>query len=115
MIFVGKMIYLSNTTDAQVAYVPRDTDVPVGTAIRFTMKSTVDLDTVIDAPVLDMGMHRIYYNVALILPEDATPGEYQYEMTADGDVISSGLCIVRDNGEKTEEYNKEIEYEQYQN
>ena len=112
MIFVGKMIYLSNTTDAQVAYVPRDTEVPEGAT---TMKSTVDLDRVLDALVIDMNLLKVYYNVAVTLPDDITPGEYQYELTADGDVISSGLCIVRDNGEKTEEYNKEIEYEQYQN
>lgn len=115
MIFVGKMIYLSNTTDAQLAYVPRDTNAPEGATIRFTMKSTVDLDKVVDALVIDIGLQRIYYNVALKLPGDVTTGEYKYELTADGDVISSGLCIVRDNGEKTEEYNKEIEYEQYQN
>lgn len=109
------MIYLSNTTDAQVAYVPRDGEVPEGSTIRFTMKSTVDLDRVLDALVIDTQMLRIYYNVALTLPEGIAPGEYQYEMTADWDVISSGLCIVRDNGEKVGEYNKEIEYEQYQN
>ena len=114
MIFVGKMIYLSNTTDAQVAYVPRDTEVPEGATIRFTMKSTVDLDTVVDALVIDMNLLKVYFNVALTLPENTAPGEYQYELTADGDVLSTGLCIVRDNGVTVDEYNKEIEYEQYQ-
>lgn len=114
MIFVGKMIYLSNTTDAQVAYVPRDTEVPDGATLRFTMKSTVDLDRVLDALVIDMNLLKVYYNVAVTLPDGITPGEYQYELTADGDVISSGLCIVRDNGVTVDEYNKEIEYEQYQ-
>ena len=109
------MIYLSNTTDAQVAYVPRDTEVPEGATIRFTMKSTVDLDRVLDALVIDMNLLKVYYNVAVTLPDEITPGEYQYELTADGDVISSGLCIVRDNGVTVDEYNKEIEYEQYQN
>lgn len=109
------MIYLSNITDAQVAYVPRDTEVPEGATIRFTMKSTVDLDRVLDALVIDMNLLKVYYNVAVTLPDDITPGEYQYELTADGDVISSGLCIVRDNGVAVDEYNKEIEYEQYQN
>ena len=108
------MIYLSNTTDAQGADVPRDTEVPEGATIRFTMKSTVDLDPVVDALVSDMNLLNVYFNVALTLPENTAPGEYQYELTADGDVLSSGLCIVRDNGKKTEEYNKEIEYEQYQ-
>ena len=108
------MIYLSNTTDAQVAYVPRDTEVPEGATIRFAMKSTVDLDTVVNALVIDMGILKLYFNVALTLPEGVTPGEYQYELTADGDALSTGLLVVRDNGLQTEEYNKEIEYEQYE-
>ena len=108
------MIYLSNTTDAQVAYVPRDTEVEPGTTLTFTMKSTVDLDVVVTALVIDMGMHRIYYNVALELPEGTAPGEYQYELLGDGELLSSGLAVVRDNGTGVEEYNKQIEYEQYQ-
>ena len=108
------MIYLSNTTDAQVAYVPRDTEVPDGATIRFTMKSTVDLDRVLDALVIDMNILKIYFNVALTLPEGITPGEYQYELTAGDEVVSTGLLIIRDAGSPAEEYNKPIEYEQYQ-
>ena len=108
------MIYLANTTDAQIAYIPRDTEVPAGTTLTFTMRSTVDLDTVLTALVIDMEFHRIYYNVAISLPEDTTPGEYQYELFADGESISTGLAVVRDNGREVTEYNKEIEYEQYQ-
>lgn len=108
------MIYLSNTTDAQVAYVPRDVEIPSGTTLTFTMRSTVDLDTVLNALVIDTQMHRIYYNVALSLPEGTTPGEYQYEMKSDGETISTGLLVVRDNGADVTEYNKEIQYEQYQ-
>ena len=108
------MIYLSNITDAQVAYVPRDTELPVDGTIHFTMKSTVDLDTVVTALVIDVALHRIYYNVALTLPEGTAPGEYQYEMVGEEGVLSSGLAIVRDNGAGVEEYNKQIEYEQYQ-
>ena len=48
------MIYLSNITDAQVAYVPRDTELPVEGTIHFTMKSTVDLDTVVTVLVIDV-------------------------------------------------------------
>ena len=108
------MIYLSNITDAQVAYVPRDTEVPEGVTLTFTMRSTVDLDVVVNALVIDMALHRIYYNVALQLPEDVTPGEYQYELKGDGEVLSTGLAVIRDNGTGVEEYNKQIEYEQYQ-
>lgn len=108
------MIYLANTTDAQVAYVPRDVEIPTGATLTFTMKSTVDLDTVLTALVIDTQMHRIYYNVALSLPEGTTPGEYQYELKADGETISTGLLVVRDNGADVTEYNNEIQYEQYE-
>lgn len=107
------MIYLTNTTDAQVAYVPRDVDIPSGATMTFAMTSTVDLDVAVTALVIDMKMHRMYYNVALYLPEDTTPGEYRYELKADGLVVSTGLAVVRDEVEVTE-YNKEIEYEQYE-
>lgn len=108
------MIYLSKTTDAQVAYVPRDTEVETGTTLTFTMRSTVDLDVVVTALVIDMGLHRIYYNVALELPAGAEPGEYQYELKGDGELLSTGLAVIRDNGVAIEEYNKNIEYEQYE-
>lgn len=108
------MIYLSNTTDAQVAYVPRDVEIPSGTTLTFKMRSTVDLDIVLTALVIDTQMHRIYYNVALSLPEDTTPGEYQYYLDSDGETISTGLLVVRDNGADVTEYNNEIQYEQYQ-
>lgn len=108
------MIYLNNTTEAQVVYVPRDSDLPVGDTVRFTAKSTVDLDTPISALVIDLEMHRIFYNIALSLPEGVAPGEYQYELTAGDEVVSTGLLIIRDAGSPAEEYNKPIEYEQYQ-
>lgn len=108
------MIYLTNTTEAQVAYVPRDTEVPDGTTLHFKMRSTVDLDIIVNALVIDMGLHRVYYNVALQLPEDTTPGEYEYTMTADDEIISTGIVIVRDGGHAVTEYNKDIKYEQYQ-
>lgn len=109
------MIYLSNTTDAQVAYIPRDTELGAGATLSFTMRSTVDLDTVVTALVIDMGMHKVFYNVALELPEGVTPGEYQYELIGDGETLSTGLAVISDGGLAVTEYNKEIEYEQYQN
>jgi len=108
------MIYLNNTTDAQVVYVPRDTELPVGATVRFTAKSTVDLDTPVTALVIDMELHRVYYNVALTLPEGVAPGEYQYELTAGDEVVSTGLLIIRDARTPATEYNKQTEYEQYE-
>ena len=108
------MIYLSNTTDAQIAYVPRDTEIPAGTTLTFTMVNIVDMDVVVNALVIDMGLHRMFYNVALQLPDGATPGEYQFELRGDGELLSTGLAVIRDNGAGVTEYNKVIQYEQYE-
>ena len=108
------MIYLTNTTDAQVVYLPRDTEIPAGTTLTFTMRNTVDMETVVSVLVIDMELHRLYFNVALELPDDATPGEYQYELRGDGELLSTGLAVIRDNGVAVTEYNKVIQYEQYE-
>lgn len=113
-IFVRSMIYLSNTTDAQIAYVPRDTEIPAGTTLTFTMRNTVDMDVVVTALVIVMGLHRIFYNVALQLPADATPGEYQFELRGEGELLSTGLAVIRDDAVAVNEYNKVIQYEQYE-
>lgn len=104
------MIYLSNTTDAQVAYVPRDTNL-AGT-LRFSLRSTIDRDTVVDAVVLDLKILLRYYAVAVQLPDGAPTGEYEYEMTAGGAVVSSGVLVVA-SPDVVHEYNKTVQYEQY--
>lgn len=107
------MIYVSNTTDPQAVFVPRDTAICGGT-LTFRATSTVELSTILDCTVLDLKSTKIYYNIALALPENATPGEYQYVMKSGNSVVSTGLMVV---GEYTVdvagEYDKPITYEQY--
>lgn len=106
------MIYLANTTDAQVAYIPRDTD-HTGT-LSFSLKSTVDLATpYVTATVLDLNVFRTVYAVAVSLPEGIQPGEYKYKLTAGGETVSTGVLVVGDYAHEREEYNKQITYEQY--
>ena len=104
------MIYLAHTTDAQVAYVPRDTNI-AGT-LRFTLRSTVDLDAVVDAVVLDLKVLVKYSAVAVQLPDGCPAGEYEYTMTAGGALVSSGVLIVT-SADVVHEYNKTVQYEQY--
>ena len=107
------MIYLTNTTDAQVVFVPRDTAICGGT-LTFRATSTVELKKILDCVVLDLQSTKIYYNIALALPSDATPGEYEYVLKSGDAVVSTGLLVV---GEYTVdvagEYDKPITYEQY--
>lgn len=106
------MIYLSNITDAQAVFVPRDTAICGGTlTIRAT--STVDHKTVLDVAVLDLQSTKIYYNIAVALPTGTTPGEYRYEMKSGDDVVSTGLLVIGDYTADVTEYNKTIQYEQY--
>ena len=106
------MIYLANTTDAQVAYIPRDTDF-TGT-LALSLKSTVNLDTpYLSATVLDLNVFRTVYAVAVELPEGIQEGEYQYRLTAGGELVSTGVLIIGDYARAKEEYNKTITYEQY--
>lgn len=107
------MIYLTNTTDAQPVFVPRDTAICGGT-LTFRATSTVELSRVLDCTVLDLRSTRIYYSIAVALPEGATPGEYEYVLKDGDSVVSTGVLVV---GEYTVdvagEYDKTINYEQY--
>ena len=112
MIFEGKMIYLNNTTEAQVVFIPRDTNL-TGT-LQFTARSTVGLDIPISATMLDLKVHRLCYALAVTLPEDIATGEYEYTLRAGEEIVSTGLLVIRDGLTKAEQYNKEITYEQYE-
>ena len=113
-IFWGSMIYLTNTTAPQAVFVPRDTAICGGT-LTFKATSTVELSRILDCVVLDLKSTKIYYNIALALPENATPGEYEYVMKSGDSVVSTGVLVV---GEYTTdvagEYDKPIQYEQYE-
>ena len=106
------MIYLANTTDPQVAYIPRDTEF-TGT-LSLSLKSTVDLDTpYVSATVVDLNVFRTVYAVAVELPEGIQPGEYQYTLKAGGVQVSTGVLVVGEYRLAREQYNKTIQYEQY--
>ena len=106
------MIYLKNTTESQVVFIPRDTDL-TGT-LQFTARSTVGLDIPISATMLDLKVHRLCYALAVTLPEDIATGEYEYALRAGGEKVSTGLLIIRDGITQAEQYNKDITYEQYE-
>ena len=111
-IFHDEMIYLKHTTDAQVAYIPRDA--VAGNAFRLTLRSTVDLDQVFDALVLDLAIHSRFYSIALQLPEDCPTGEYEYQFLSAGAVVSQGVAVVVPDGQPAKQYDKPIQYEQYE-
>ena len=106
------MLYLQNTEEAQVLYVPTNGTIPDGDLV-FKARSTVDLATEIDATVLNIEVSEIFLHLSVSIPEGCPAGEYEYTLTAGESVVSSGLLIIGENT-SPEEYNHEIEYEQYE-
>ena len=106
------MIYLQNTTESQVMFVPKNGAVPSGDLV-FKAKSTIDLVVEVSQAVTDLRTSDLYFNLAIELPAGLPDGEYEYSLLA-GDVpVSTGLLVICENSHPTE-YNKEIQYEQYE-
>ena len=106
------MLYLQNTRDPQAVSVPRSCKLSQG-QVTFQARSTVDLDTVIDLQVLNLNLSRLYVDIAVIVPEESPVGEYEYILSVDGEVQTTGLLQIGDFG-KAGQYEKTITYEQYE-
>lgn len=106
------MVYLENTSESQVIYVPRHGIAAAGDLV-FTAVNTIDLEAEIIENVLDLASSERYYSLALHLPEGLPCGEYEYTLTGGGTVLSTGLLVVGDTSAKPDEYEKDITYEQY--
>lgn len=107
------MLYLQNTEEAQVLYVPKNGVVPSGDLV-FKAKSTVDLAMEIDLQVVDLDISGIFLYLAVVIPRGIPNGEYEYTVKADDALVSSGLLIVGDFNINPDQYNHEITYEQYE-
>lgn len=106
------MIYLRNSTESQVMYIPKNGDVAEGDLV-FSARNTIDLETEVSLPVTDLGLSSLYFNLAVSLPADLPDGEYEYNLTI-GDVpVSTGLLVIGEDS-TTSQYNKDITYEQYE-
>ena len=106
------MLYLQNTEEAQVLFVPRNGEIPSGDLV-FKAKSTIDLATEIDLQVVDLDISELYLHLAVTIPDGCPNGEYEYTVLAGDEMVSTGLLIVGENS-RPEQYNHEIEYEQYE-
>lgn len=130
----SEMIYLQNTTDKQTINIP--VRVVVGSA-RMRIISTVDLREIYDDEVINSAGSNLYFNTIIQLrggelsrsvqmrstsegggsqtSANVADGEYQYILTTeDGEVIACGLMIIGDYEQDLKDYNKIIEYRQYE-
>lgn len=128
------MIYLQNTTDKQTINIP--VRVIVGSA-RLRIISTVDLREIYDDEVINSTGSNLYFNTIIQLrggelsrsvqmrstsegggsqtSANVADGEYQYILTTEeGEVIACGLMIIGDYEQDLKDYNKIIEYTQYE-
>lgn len=115
MLFKAKrteMIYLTNTTNAQPLFIPKNTDATGD--LTLTVRSTVGLDTPVDVEVLDLNTSDLYYRVGVTLPEGIANGEYEYTLEDESTTISTGVLIVGDYTTTRTQKNIPVTYEQYE-
>ena len=106
------MIYITNSTQSQVIYVPAS-EKKVEGAVTFTLKSTVNRNEPLTISVAQEGQSDIYYKFTLTLASTLEEGEYEYTLKQGNTTLDCGLAIVGSSSTNTE-YNTVIQYEQYE-
>lgn len=109
------MIYLQNTTESQVLYIPKTLGVTVGNHVFyvFQAESNIDHALLINQAIHPLQTTDLYLIFNVELDEGLPNGEYNYVLLLGAETISSGLLVIGDYT-KPSEYNKEIIYEQYE-
>ena len=104
------MIYLKHTTDLQMMYIPKDGRDAKGD-VSFKAFSTINqFEFSFEAAEEDSSL--LYHKVLVELKEDIPSGEYEYTLSDEVGILSTGLLVVGDL-DNPMEYNKETTYEQY--
>ena len=105
------MIYLKHTTDLQMMYVPKDGRDAKGD-ISFKAFSTINqFGFSFDAAEENSSL--LYHKVLVELKEDIPSGEYEYTLSDEVGVLSTGLLVIGEIDSHVE-YVIEKEYEQYE-
>ena len=106
------MVYLINHPVAQAVLLPKPFTAPAGD-MKLTLRNTVNQTEPVDAAVIDLAVSRLYYYVAITLPEGMQQGEYEYTLYAGGVIAATGIAVLREEVAPVE-YDNPIEYEQYE-
>ena len=104
------MIYLKHTTDMQIVYIPKDGRDAVGDVLLKAL-STINKSEY-SFSVIEEDVSELYHMVNVELKEEMPSGEYEYTLSDEEGILSTGLLVVGDL-ETAMEYNKETTYEQY--
>ena len=104
------MIYLKHTTDLQMMYIPKDGRDAKGN-VSFKAFSTINqFEFSFEAAEEETSL--LYHKVLVELKYDIPSGEYEYTLSDEVGVLSTGLLVVGDLDDPME-YNKVTTYEQY--
>ena len=104
------MIYLKHTTDLQLLCVPKtERNALADVTLRIKCTST-GREVIIESSEGNSSL--LYYKMMIALPDDVVKGEYEYTLSDEMGVLSTGLLVVGDL-DNSMEYNKETTYEQY--
>lgn len=104
------MIYLKNISEPQMVFVPKGRETEGN--LSFSLKNTINQSVLMNASVADL-QSDLYVQFSISLPADRASGEYEYTLTDDAGIVSTGLLIVDDLSSPTE-YNNAIQYKQYE-
>lgn len=103
------MIYLKNISTPQVIFIPKSRETEG--SLVFSIKSTINHSVSVNASVVDL-QSELFIQFPVELPADINTGEYEYSLTDEAGVISTGLLFIEDLSE-LQEYQISIKYEQY--
>lgn len=105
------MIYLNNITEEQEVFIPKVSVHREVWRVTFYIKSTISSDSFSFDGVVS-NCSALYYPMIVMLPEDIMPGEYEYTLSDEVGILSTGLLVIGGH-ESMLEYNNDIRYEQY--
>lgn len=112
------MLTIEITKPAQQVYVPRNGRA-LEAPVRLCAVSTADnTSPALDIPVAEAVEDGRYLRLVVSIPEGLHDGEWEYELTAGGHQVSTGLMTVTGSDRVTFiQYNdqKEQEYQEYGN
>lgn len=105
------MIYVEQIRTPQPASFPKAWAAPSGDlALKVTNTTTL---AVVPVTLEIFGQDALRYDLDLTFPDGIAVGEYDYELTAGGVTVSSGLLICRP-GQSVEQYEQSINFVEFQ-
>ena len=82
--------------------------------MKLTIKNTIDLNVILDTEVTDTGTSARFFTFDISLPEGIPDGEYEYILHDDELVLSTGIIKIQGKADTDKQYDKDIQYEQYE-